>query len=350
MAKQLINIGNIINDGAGDTLREGAIKVNNTLNELYSSLGDGNNLIVVLDPTSSPTDGQVLQWNNDLKKFQFGEAGARGFTGPQGPEGPQGPQGPQGDLGPQGPQGDIGPRLSVKGSVTSVEDLPDSNNESGDIFIVTGTGDSYVWQETPDGDSSFGWINIGPLQGPQGDPGPQGLQGPQGDPGPQGIAGLSVIGAVTLVEDLPEFNNLQGDFWIVTSTGDGYIWSPSEGGDSGFEWVNVGPWQGSPTAIEWQITSSGSSAYVFAGPGIVSGNTDNPELYLYKGFTYRFVNNVGGAHPFEFRVSNGGAEYTSGISGSKTGTQTFTVPMNAPSTLYYQCTIHSVMGNIIYIV
>ena len=39
-----------------------------------------------------------------------------------------------------------------------------------------------------------------------------------------------------------------------------------------------------------------------------------------------------------------------GAVGSSTGTTTITVPMNAPSTLYYQCTVHSVMGNIINIV
>jgi plastocyanin len=104
-----------------------------------------------------------------------------------------------------------------------------------------------------------------------------------------------------------------------------------------------------PGNITWIITESGSSDYVFSGPGIQSGNTNDPVLYLYKGTTYKFINNAT-AHPFAFRVSNGGADYTNGVSGSQTGTQTFTVPMNAPSTLYYQCTIHSGMGNVINIV
>ena len=103
-------------------------------------------------------------------------------------------------------------------------------------------------------------------------------------------------------------------------------------------------------AISWTISSSGSSDYVFSGPGIVSGNTDDPVLYLYRGFTYTFINTTGSNHPFAIRVSNGGANYTTGVSGSQSGTQTFTVPMNAPSTLYYQCTIHSSMGNVINIV
>jgi hypothetical protein len=108
--------------------------------------------------------------------------------------------------------------------------------------------------------------------------------------------------------------------------------------------------------IVWSLTAGssggggGSDDYVFSGPGIVAGNTNDPVLYLYRGFTYTFVNTTGESHPFAIRVSNGGGDYTDGVSGSQTGTQTFTVPMNAPSTLYYQCTIHSIMGNVINIV
>ena len=69
-----------------------------------------------------------------------------------------------------------------------------------------------------------------------------------------------------------------------------------------------------------------------------------------RGHTYVFVNTTGTNHPFEIRVSNGGSPYTSGLSGSQSGTQSFTVPMDAPSTLYYQCTIHGGMGNTINIV
>jgi hypothetical protein len=104
------------------------------------------------------------------------------------------------------------------------------------------------------------------------------------------------------------------------------------------------------SSISWSISAADSSNYTFSGPGIVTGNTTDPILYLYKGFTYTFVNTTGSMHPFAIRSSNGGADYTSGVSGSQSGTQTFIVPMNAPSTLYYQCTIHSAMGNTINIV
>jgi len=102
--------------------------------------------------------------------------------------------------------------------------------------------------------------------------------------------------------------------------------------------------------ISWSISAVDSTNYTFSGPGIVSGNTTDPVLYLYKGFTYTFVNTTGSSHPFAIRVSNGGSAYTSGVSGSQNATQTFIVPMNAPSTLYYQCTLHSNMGNTINII
>ena len=41
MSKQLINAGQSSNDGTGDTLRQGAIKVNANFNEIYNSIGDG---------------------------------------------------------------------------------------------------------------------------------------------------------------------------------------------------------------------------------------------------------------------------------------------------------------------
>ena len=59
--------------------------------------------------------------------------------------------------------------------------------------------------------------------------------------------------------------------------------------------------------------------------------------------------NQGGSHPFEIRTASGGSAYSFGVTnnGASSGTLTFTIPMNAPSTLYYQCTSHSGMGAVI---
>jgi hypothetical protein len=104
------------------------------------------------------------------------------------------------------------------------------------------------------------------------------------------------------------------------------------------------------TGIVFILSSSGSTDYVFSGDAFPVADAD-PVLYLYRGLTYIFDNTLNGTtHPFEIRVSNGGVAYSAGITGSTTGVQTFTVPMFAPSTLYYQCTVHSGMGNTINIV
>ena len=44
MAKLGILTGTTPNDGSGDTLLQGAIKINSNFNEIYSNFGDGSNL------------------------------------------------------------------------------------------------------------------------------------------------------------------------------------------------------------------------------------------------------------------------------------------------------------------
>ena len=58
MAKENLNIG--CRDGTGDTLRDGAIKLNNVINEVYNALGDGTNAQIDI---ATPAAGQVLRWN-----------------------------------------------------------------------------------------------------------------------------------------------------------------------------------------------------------------------------------------------------------------------------------------------
>ena len=98
-------------------------------------------------------------------------------------------------------------------------------------------------------------------------------------------------------------------------------------------------------AIKYYITSSGASAYLFAGPGVLN-STNNPTLYFHRGFTYILENSTGSGHPFELRVSAGGAAYAPGgnfLTGSINGTQILTVPFDAPGSIVYQCTLHSGM-------
>ena len=104
----------------------------------------------------------------------------------------------------------------------------------------------------------------------------------------------------------------------------------------------------------FDVTNNGTTAYTFTDEESVwfPSAEDNPVLYLRRGEVYVFDMNAAG-HPFEIRVSNGGAAYTTGVTtvlGNETGEVTFMVPMSAPATLYYQCTVHSGMGAVINIV
>jgi len=96
------------------------------------------------------------------------------------------------------------------------------------------------------------------------------------------------------------------------------------------------------------VSATGNSAYRFAGSG-VNTTTDNPTIYVYRGFTYRFNNQTGAAHPFALRTTSGGGSVTDGVSGSQEGVQLWTVPQSlaAGTTYVYQCTMHPAMvGNL----
>ena len=120
-----------------------------------------------------------------------------------------------------------------------------------------------------------------------------------------------------------------------------------------FSGANIGGLTGTikdVTIITWTLTANGSTDYVFSGDGFPTSQND-PDLYLVRGETYRFVNNTGG-HPFRIQsttsTSGGGTKYDNGVQNSDGTvndagngvTLTFVVPMDAPDTLYYQCTSH----------
>jgi hypothetical protein len=90
----------------------------------------------------------------------------------------------------------------------------------------------------------------------------------------------------------------------------------------------------------YTVTNSGSTAYVIDG-------ANDPALFLLRGFTYTFNVNASG-HPFWIKTAQTtgtGDSYTSGVTnnGAQSGTITFSVPFNAPNTLYYICQFHSAM-------
>ena len=104
-----------------------------------------------------------------------------------------------------------------------------------------------------------------------------------------------------------------------------------------------------PPTVSYDVSFVNSGAYTFSG----NAHGDNPNIGpFYKGGTYT-INVDATGHPFYLTTDDGTnyvsgdyvGEYTTGVTGSRTesGTITFTVPADAPSTLYYQCGIHEPM-------
>ena len=154
---------------------------------------DAGNLVITYTDSTLDNVGNVI-----------GPTGPTGATGPTGPTGATGPTGP---TGPQGPKGNDGTSVQLKGAVPTYADLLLIVGQAqGDLYVVTETGDGYVWNGTS-------WANAGPIRGPQGEQGvpgptgPQGPEGPQGETGPAGTANsftsIAVAGQTAVAADSP---------------------------------------------------------------------------------------------------------------------------------------------------
>jgi len=103
--------------------------------------------------------------------------------------------------------------------------------------------------------------------------------------------------------------------------------------------------------INFTVTADGTNNYVFNGGGTT--NLSDPTLYLARGQTYTFSISTTGS-PFYIKTSattGTNNAYTDGVTGNGTdsGTITFTVPQDAPDTLYYISQFYPGMTGTIYI-
>jgi hypothetical protein len=150
------------------------------------------------------------------------------------------------------------------------------------------------------------------VQGVQGTQGVQGRFGTQGTQGPQGVQGTQGVQGITGSQGAQGTQGVQGVQGIIGIVG----------------------------GVTYTVTNSGASAYT------INGNS-NPAISLTRGFTYYFKVNANG-HPFWIKtsqVTGTGNDYSSGVTnnGTPMGTIIFTVPLDAPSVLYYICQFHGSM-------
>ena len=164
-------------------------------------------------------------------------------------------------------------------------------------------------------------------------------------------ATASGAGATVTLSDEPTFTStIVGSAVTINSTGVnvvGTVTATSFIGD-GSQLTNVS----AGTTAQWTLGADGSSNYTFTGPGLTGAEND-PTLYLIRGQTYKFINNMG-AHPFRIQSDpNGstGTQYNDGITNNdvSNGTLVWDVQFDAPKIIYYQCTTHSNMGGPIYV-
>ncbi|ARW57084.1 baseplate wedge subunit and tail pin [Synechococcus phage S-B64] len=405
MAKQLLSLGSFPNDNTGDTLRNGGDKINDNFNEIYSAIGNGSLLQI---STSSAATNQVLRFNGtsfvasdyntltsslDVNNNSIISSSNGNITiAPNG----------TGDVllsagsvtntfdGTTG-EIDFPTKISYKNEYTALGSAPAAATYPGYFFTVDGDDNPYVninitsggvgdvrakllteyssigqlgdvdlttnlptnnqvlkWNGTNwvPGDDLAGVSSINTFASVSGDTGTTSADS-QTDT-------LTIAGGTNIVTSISgdtvtiDFNGtIPTTFAAMTDTdlagitqGDSLYWN-------GSDWVVTR----SPITW-WELSANGSTDYTFSGPGF-TGSVNDPTIYVYRGFTYAFDNSVlGVAHPFRIQSTQGlsGTPYTTGQSGSGQSVLYWTVPMDAPSTLYYQCTQHALMNGTITVV
>lgn len=117
-----------------------------------------------------------------------------------------------------------------------------------------------------------------------------------------------------------------------------------------FEQVEVTP----PTTFV--ITANGANGYIITGGGVDYTSGNNPSLTVVRGGTYLFDKAEEG-HRFQLQTALGLGEtpYVDGVTPVDiqplgADVMTWTVPIDAPATLYYQCQVHEVMQGTINVI
>lgn len=338
MSKLGISTGSIPNDGTGDTLLQGALKINSNFDEVYSSIGDGSDLVIGFGKTAlsieqttynvglgSTIPSSKLDIIGDAKVS--GVITATNFVGEL-------TGNSTGLLGtPNITVGEIiaseasfSGNVSIAGTltyedVTSIDALGIITARSGIELGASGAGGTI----TGSGDAVF--IGIVTAASFSGDG--------------SGLTGVNTTG-----------------YWEKTSAGINTLTNVGIGTTNPVESLTVSGVTSSTSFYgdasytvsgRWVLSGDGSN-YSFTGVGITVGINTDPILYLARGRVYEFENTQPVSHPFQIRVSSGGTEITNGITSYTSGSNVVTryeIPFNAPSTLYYQCTVHSGMGNTI---
>ena len=400
MAKQLLSLGTNANDNTGDTLRAGGDKVNDNFNELYTALGNGTDLTISL---ASAGSGQVLRYNGTnfvasdyLNLTSALDVNSNSIISSSNGNINIAPNGTgnvtigNGSITNtfNGTDGtiDFPTKVKYKNEFSTLAGAPAAATYTGYFFTVDGDDNPYVNINITAGGAgdvqakvltqyssvdllkdidittaapTDGQVLKWSVSGGKFVPGDDAAGASQqnlwatvgGDTGTTSantttdtltIAGGTNIATAVSGDTLTV--NFDGTLVTTLASLTDVDVSSVVQGDSLF-W-NGTQWTKTRSPITWwELGSNGSTDYTIDGPGFASA-TNDPTLYVSRGFTYAFDNTtMGGAHPFRIQSTQGltGTPYTAGQSGSGTSVLYWTVPMDAPTTLYYQCTLHAAM-------
>jgi len=297
-------------------------------------------------------------------------------------------------VGYTGSKGDQGDSIKLLGAVATVNDLPaDSSGLPGDAYVVSETGDLYVWD-------GFNWNNAGRILGYTGSRGATGTS-------------VRIVGSVNTSSELPIPHPGEiGDGYVVQDSGELWIWDGSSWGSIGRITGDVGPTGftgsqgegiidaeivGEDLIVTYQDSTqenlgrvlgytgsrglTGSSAvikgsvateedlpgngrsFVYQSPGFyyeidgISGQ--NPTITVVRGRTYTFnFESVTSTHPIALRIAAGNIVPVPGTTGNDPengvfgpgAIVTYAVPLDAQSSIVYQCVNHPTMVGTIQII
>lgn len=288
MAKQDLNIGTLANDGTGDTLRDGGTKVKANFDELYTALG--GNTVQIAIPGSGVTNGQVLKYNASNSAFE-----------------------PDADT-------NVNTTYTVSAEVSGTDAsirLTGSDASTDNVNLVSGTGinidrtdaDNITINNTVTNttySTSIQSVTAGSKE-------------------------LRLAGSNSVNDDI---TITEGAGIVLTSSNDAQLTITSV------------------SLQQFDFTAGDGSNYTVSGSGLLTAGENDPQLFVYRGHTYRFRHTIAGnAHPLEiveFGTSTApAADYISSTNATRNLATTndiitFTIPMNAATgnTYQYRCTAH----------
>jgi len=288
MAKQDLNIGSLANDGTGDTLRDGGDKIKDNFNELYTALGGSTVQIAI--PASGITNGQVLKYSSSNYAFEPGADTNVNTT--------------------------YSVSAETSGTDASIR-LTGSDASTDNVNIVSGTG-----------------INIDRTDA-------NNITVNNTVTNTTYATSIESVTAGSKELRLAGSNSVNDD--ITITQGDGIELTSSSTSQLGIKAVSL---------QQFDFTAGDGTNYTVQGSGLLSAGENDPQLFVYRGHTYRFRHTIAGnAHPLdivEFGTSTApAADYISSTNATRNLATTndiitFTIPMNAATgnTYQYRCTAH----------